>query len=429
MARYPQEDGTARWLFTPESLATAPAIYAGMQNLPVAAGVIPREPLTRMFKLRSEIKNISPRLLNRPFLLENWQWIALAALLPVTVVVSWFLVWVGRISAIGLFRFGHATPDAADAMAAAFGWPARVFAAGAVLTVLLPELGLRQDVSGVANGFASLFMLLGGTFFVYRLVDSVTAWLAHSASKTATNIDDIAVGLGGGLAKVVVVVGGVVLAADVMGLPYEGVIAGLGVGGLALAIAAKDAVSNFIGAGLLASDRPFKKGDLIEAGGLSGVVEHVGLRSTRLRAPDGTMLVVPNALLSDGQVNNFGRPTEQEGSTIDLTIGVAHDTPRETLDTFVDRLRAVFAELRLARADPKAALVQIGPNSIDIALSGGFATRDDATIQTIRHRLIGDIVALAHQMEVRFANPTSAPRVAIDLSGSARPPQAVETAA
>ena len=125
------------------------------------------------------------------------------------------------------------------------------FAAGVVLTLLLREIGLRQDVSAIGNGFAAVLLLLGGTFFVYHVVDAVFVWLLRSASETATHIDDIAVALGGGLAKVVVIVGGVILSADVLGLPYEGVIAGLGVGGLALAIAAKDAVSNFIGAGIL----------------------------------------------------------------------------------------------------------------------------------------------------------------------------------
>lgn len=264
--RYPREDGTVHWLFTADSLAIAPEIYDAMQNLALADGVVASEPLTNAFKLRSQLKTISPRLLKRPFLLENWQWIAIAGTLLLTVALSWVVVWASRILTAAALRLVKAREETRASMALAFGAPARMFVAGGILTVLLREIGLRQDVSAIGNTFALLLMLLGGTFFLYRLVQSATTALARPASQSATKLDDIAVELGGGLAKIAVLVGGIVLAADVLGLPYEGVIAGLGVGGLAFAIASKDAVSNFISAGILMSDRSFRKGDLIEGG-------------------------------------------------------------------------------------------------------------------------------------------------------------------
>ena len=405
--RVPQEDGSVLWLFPASSLAAAPGIYEAMQNLPLAEGMTSSEPLTRAFAIRSEIKEISPRLLKRPFLLENWQWIAVLASVLLTVVLSWVATRVLGAATDGLLRMRGAWPETRTALARAFAWPGRSFAAGGILTLLLREIGLRQDVSAVANGIAAVLLLLGGTFFVYHIVNAIFVWLLRSAAETTSQIDDIAVALGGGLAKVVVIVGGVILSADVLGLPYEGVIAGLGVGGLALGIAAKDAVSNFIGAGILASDRPFKKGDLIEAGGISGVVEHVGLRSTRLRTSDGTVAVVPNAQLSDGQVNNFGRPSKREDRSIELDLGIAHDTPRQAIGAFVDRLSEVFAAQPLAAPGFEAALVNIGPASIDIALKGEFQTADDTAFVAARHKLLVDILALAEEMGIHFASPGS----------------------
>lgn len=405
IGRYPQEDGTARWLFTAESLEAAPAIFEAMQNLPLADGVAPSEPLTRAFRLRSELKEISPRLLKRPFLLENWQWIAILGILLVTVALSWVLVWFGRVASVGVLRLGKASRPTREAMAVAFGWPARVFAAGAILTALLREVGLRQDVSAVGNGFAMLFMLLGGTFFIYRLVNTATVGLTQSAVKTQTKFDDIAVGLGGGLAKVAVLIGGIVLAAEVLGLPYEGVIAGLGIGGLAFAIASKDAVSNYIGAGILMSDRSFRKGDLIEGGGLKGIVEQVGMRSTRLRTPDGSVVVVPNAKLADGNVNNYGRPPRDAPQPVALGIGLSFETSRAQLDAFVKRLREIFSAQPDAEAGASVALSEIGPSSLGIRLSGSFAAGAD--LVEARHKLLGDIVDLAKEMGVEFAVPTS----------------------
>ena len=399
--RYPQEDGTVHWLFTADSVAAAPAIYEAMQNPPLADGVAPSEPLTRAFKLRNELKEVSPQLLKRQFLLENWQWIAIAASLLLTVALSWVLVWACRIAA-SVLRLSKARQDTRRSMNAAFGWPARVFAAGTILTVLLREVALRQDVSAVGNGFAMLLMLLGGTFFLYCLVQTATVALTHPASKSQTKLDDIAVELGGGLAKIAVLVGGVVLAADVLGLPYEGVIAGLGVGGLAFAIASKDAASNFIGAGILMSDRSFKKGDLIEGGGLKGIVEEVGMRSTRLRTMDGTAVVVPNVELSDGTLHNWGRPSSV---TLDLNLGIALDTPRAKVDAFVEGLRAAFAAQPNARSGATAALDTIDPASLVIKLRGSFDLGTD--IVAAKHKLLGDIVDLARQIGAEFAVPTS----------------------
>ncbi len=138
---------------------------------------------------------------------------------------------------------------------------------------------------------------------------------------------------------------------------------------------------------------------------MSGVVEHVGLRSTRLRKSDGTVAVVPNAQLSDGQVNNYGRPNVRAVTEVDLTVGVSHETTRESLDVFVGRLRDVFAAQPLAVPGAEVALARIGPSSIDIELKGQLATDDATAFAAARHELLADIVALAHEMDVHFASP------------------------
>ncbi|CAM3493144.1 mechanosensitive ion channel [Paracoccus nototheniae] len=426
--RYPQEDGTVHWLFTADSLAAAPEIYDAMQNLALADGVVASEPLTNAFKLRSQLKEISPRLLRRPFLLENWQWIAIAGTLLLTVALSWVIVWLGRILTTAMLRVGKARPEMRASMASAFGWPARMFVAGGILTVLLREIGLRQDVSAVGNSFALLLMLLGGTFFLYRLVQTATMALAHPAAKSLTKFDDIAVELGGGLAKIAVLVGGVVLAADVLGLPYEGVIAGLGVGGLALAIASKDAVSNFIGAGILMSDRSFKRGDLIEGGGLKGVVEEVGMRSTRLRTMDGNVVVVPNVKLADDNLHNWGKP-KIAGVDLNIAISIASDTPRAKVDEFVEGLQAAFARQTNARPGARAALDEIGPASLVIKLGGSFDAGTDTT--AVKHQLLGDVVDLARGLGVDFAVPTSRvhyvePAMAMSFANRTKTPAAAQ---
>ena len=125
---------------------------------------------------------------------------------------------------------------------------------------------------------------------------------------------------------------GAIIGADIVGIPYEGVVAGLGVGGLALAIAARDTVSNFFGAAVLLAERPFKRGDYIELDGRSAIVEEVGLRSSRMRLFDDAQMIIPNAKVADNTIVNYGRRRKRQ---VLLTLSLKYGTPRERIDAFV----------------------------------------------------------------------------------------------
>ncbi len=402
--RFETEDGGVQWLFTSDTLKAAPTIYESIQNLPVAAGVSPQAPLTRAGVVRGYLRGISPDLLERRVLLENWQWLALAAAVLFAVVGALVLQALARLVVTGIARLFRAAPETRADLGRALGWPARIFAGGGILLLAVREIGVRQDLSVWLNGKAVLLMILGGTFFFYFLVDAIARALARSANSTDTKIDDIGAVIGGGIAKIAVIVGGAVIAAELLGLPYEGVIAALGIGGLALGFAARDAVSNFISAGILVSDRPFKTGDLIEANGQLGVVEEVGLRSTRLRTLDDALLILPNSQLSEGQVNNWGRLRQRR---VDLTLGLTYDTPRAKIDDFTHKVRDMFEAYPNAKPGVHVSLDSFGASSIDVRVLGYFNTSDFKAFLAAKHKLIGDLIDLAAQEGVEFAFPTT----------------------
>lgn len=388
------------WAFSSETLRAAPDIYAAVQNLPVAPGVEPVGTLTRAFWLRDRLRVISPWLLERTLALENWQWLAIFLCIPVATLGSALivrLVW-GAVRA-GL-HLGRAAPATHENMRGAFGWPARIYAGGLIVLVLVRELGLRQEASAVGNALAGLFTIVGGTVFVFRMVNAVTGSLARAASRTKTSYDDIAVAVGGGVAKIGVLVAGIVLAAELVGLPYEGVVATLGVGGLALGFAARDAVSNFISAGILLTDRPFKKGDLVEANGQLGIVEEVGLRSTRLRTLEDTMVIIPNAKISEEQVNNWGKLRHRR---ICLHLHVALETPRARLESFVAGIRQAFRSHPKAVPGELVSIHDITPAGVTILVMGYFETPDLADFAEARHGFVGGLVDLAERHGISFS--------------------------
>jgi len=403
IAREPAEDGAeGRWLFTANTMRGAPDLFTAMQDLPVAEGIKSRQAFTDFFRLREEIRLRAPALLTRYGLLEAWQWIALAGAAVAALVTGWLA---GR-GVTGLLRWivarGHIgiEPDAIRSL----DWPLRVAVAGTAGIFAFGWLGLAQTALEEVSLVITFLTTLATALLLFRIVSVVGTHLRHRAEETPGVMDQIFVSLVAGLMQLAIVIGGVVALAEIMGLPYEGVITGLGVGGIALAFAARDTVSNLLGGAILMADRPFKQGDMIETDQGLSTVETVGLRSTRLRTLDDSLLIIPNAQLSDRAIFNWGRRRKRK---LVLQIGLTYDTPRDRLDRFVERLREVYqAQDRADETSGWIGMTGFGPSSIDIELWGYFRVFTYDMYVEARHALMGDIVDLAREIGVSFAFPT-----------------------
>ena len=400
------DSGGVDWRFTRETIEAAPAIFEAIQSLPLAPGLTEPEPFSEYFRIREWVRGISPALLTRDLLLARWQWIALLLAL-VGAGAAAFLA--GRaLRAAWSWLAGPTTGDEAeraetDAARDGVASAVRLLVIGAVCYAAFGSLGLRTDVVSVLATGAALVMLTGGVTLAYRIAGMIGGVFHARAAQTPGYVDEIVSSLATGIVKVAILVGGVILAADIVGLPYEGVVAGLGVGGLALAIAARDTVSNFFGAAVLLADRPFKRGDFVELDGQSAVVEDVGLRSSRLRLLNDAQMVIPNAKVADASVINYGRRRKRQ---IILRLSITYDTPRETMDAFVERLRDLLRDF--PRMDPEyyVGLNGFAASSIEIDLRCYLWVGTYGDQVEYQHRLIGDIVALAEAMGVSFAFPT-----------------------
>jgi MscS family membrane protein len=128
-----------------------------------------------------------------------------------------------------------------------------------------------------------------------------------------------------------------------LSIPTNGILAGLGLSGLAVAFASKETLSNVFGAGILVADRPFKKGDLITAGDIHGTVEQVGIRSTRIRTSEDTQIVVPNGKLSDASINNWG---DRKYRFFQAKIRVAYGAAAAQIEGFMAKLQDMLLPMR-----------------------------------------------------------------------------------
>jgi MscS family membrane protein len=148
---------------------------------------------------------------------------------------------------------------------------------------------------------------VAGVWGAYRMVDLVSAWMQHKAIQTETKVDDAIVPLAGRTLKVLVTVMGLVFIANNLNINITGLVAGLGLGGLALALASKDLAQNLFGTVTVLVEGTFSVGDWIVVGDIEGTVEDISFRSTRIRTFYNSLITLPNANLITSSVDNFGK--------------------------------------------------------------------------------------------------------------------------
>lgn len=183
-------------------------------------------------------------------------------------------------------------------------------------------------------------ILLSFTLVLLRIVDFLGYIFKERAELTESKIDNQLVPFIKDLLKVFISISaGFVLLGGVLGFDVTSLLAGLGIGGLALAFAAQESIKDLFGSLTIFLDKPFRLGDVVKVGDVSGTVEKVGIRSTRIRSGDKTLITLPNKKMVDTNVENI---TMRSLRRVNLTIGITYETGTEALKKIISELREYF---------------------------------------------------------------------------------------
>jgi len=176
---------------------------------------------------------------------------------------------------------------------------------------------------------------------LFNMVSLIETWLGKWVSRTESTLDDHLLPFVRKSLRVFIIFIAAILTIQNLGYSISGLLASLGIGGLAVALAAKDTLANVFGSLMIILDRPFHIGDWIKTGDMEGTVEEVGFRSTKIRTFAKTLISVPNSTITNLSIDNFSRMPKRR---IKLTVGVTYETTVEQMRLAVAGIRAMLRE-------------------------------------------------------------------------------------
>jgi MscS family membrane protein len=277
-----------------------------------------------------------------------------------------------------------------------------------LITVIFSQsiilLGLPTKISYFLWFIIKILQPIFIAIIAYKLIDFVVDIMALLASKTASTVDDHLVPfLRKGMHALIIVLGTLYLLGNI-GIDITPLIAGVSIGGLAIALAAQDTVKHLFGSLTIFTDQPFMVGDLIVVEGAEGVVEEIGIRSTRIRTLYNSLVTIPNGKLSDAKIDNMGKREMRRFST---KISITYDTSPELIELFVDGLRKIIENHEFTKKDNyQVSLYDLSDSAILILLHVFFDVADWGPELKARHEIISEIIKLADKLGVKFAFPT-----------------------
>ncbi len=240
-----------------------------------------------------------------------------------------------------------------------------------LFSILLGALYFGKILLAMSTGFLEaygkvltiLFIFNVAWYLIRFLNGMIEYYVKPFAGKTKTDLDDHLLPIAKRLINVVVILIVAIMAIDKLGYNVASLLAGLGLGGLAFALAAKDLVGNLFGGVAILFDKPFKIGDRIKVGEVDGHVREIGLRTTRVETLAGTMIILPNSKVVDSNIENI---TAEKARRIILDLGVEYGTSIKRIEEAKGIIRKHVKRIRGLNDDCTVAFTAFNDSSLNL---------------------------------------------------------------
>ena len=267
----------------------------------------------------------------------------------------------------------------------------------------LHSLTLTQGVLDFFNKAIWVVIILNIAWFVSRFFEAlVTEYLTPYAKKSDSDFDDQILPIVRRGVKLVIWILAIIVALDNAGYNIGAVLAGLGIGGIALAMAARDTVANIFGGIMIFLDKPFKIKDRIKIEGFEGNVEEIGIRSTRIKTLSGTLVTIPNSTFTENPVENI---TLEPARRVITTLGLVYDSTDKDLEKAMQILDKIAKKhLKEITDEYKIGFTNFGAFSLDISFT--YYIKKESDVLNTQNSINLEILKEFNKNKLSFAFPT-----------------------
>jgi len=264
-------------------------------------------------------------------------------------------------------------------------------------------LNLTKGLGNFVEKVYYILIVFNIAWLTTRLFDAlVKEYLKPLVEKSESDLDDQLLPIAVKSIKIIVWTLALIIGLNNAGYDVGALIAGLGIGGLALAMAAKDSVANLFGGFTIFTDKPFTIHDRIKVSGFDGTVEEIGIRSTRLKTLEGRMVTIPNATFSNGTIENV---SSEAARKMVIDLGLTYDTTPEDMEKAMQILKDIaLANSNLDKDNITTAFTSFGDSAMIIRLVYYIIKGGD--IYGVMTEINMEILKKFNQAKLDFAFPS-----------------------
>ena len=293
-------------------------------------------------------------------------------------------------------------------------WPLCLLLATIALFTIKEIFQLPDAADHIVELTMGVLSTLAVFLFIYRLLDVLEYELTKFAQREETPVDQTFVQMIRLFARVIVIViGSIYLIRAISGKPLSALLAGLGIGGLAVALASQDTLKNFFGSIMIMLDKPFNVGQRVVVDGYDGTVETIGFRSTRVRTLTGHQVTIPNEKMASANVENIGRrPSIRRLSNITIT----YDTPPDKIEKALNIIREILQDHEGMDPEfpPRVFFNEFNDASLNILMVYWYFPPNYWDFLTFNERVNLQIMRAFEAEGIEFAFPTTTNYLAHD---------------
>jgi MscS family membrane protein len=330
-----------------------------------------------------------------------WQWFALILLVPIAAAAGWILLFILQLP-LRWWSASHAQPQAVNW--GSVSGPAWLLVATLIHRILAGYLGMPLLQRHYYVQVTAVAVIIGANWILWRAIRWFLGGvrnraLAHGHSGTGSLIL-----LGERIVKAVVFLMAVFSILGILGFNMSTALAGLGIGGIAIGFGAQQTIANLFGGISVLGDEVIRVGDICKFGDRTGTVEDIGLRSTRVRTEERTLLAIPNGTVATINVENLSR---REKILFKTVLGFHLDTSSENLQAALAEIRRVLtSHPKIEASTVRVSLIELASSAINVEVVSYVLTRDFGEFAAVREELLLKIMRFVEDSGASLAKPS-----------------------